>query len=61
MLSMGMVPNNVSISVNQIEGVNGPSVQVTVANQFGLLCSQGLLPTQITLHNTVLAASGTND
>lgn len=61
MLAMGLTPNNVSINITRTTTNYGPSVQVTVANRFGLVGSRGLLPTQITLQNTAASASGSND
>ena len=55
--AMGLTPQNVSIQVAH----TGSGVQVTVANQFGLFGSRGLLPSSVTLHQTAVAAVGIND
>jgi hypothetical protein len=55
--AMGLTPSNVSIQVAH----TSTSVQVTVANQFSLFGSRGLLPSNVTMRQTAVAAVGVND
>ena len=55
MPQMGMAPLNLSVMVTSTQAQNGPSLRVTLTNQFPLAISHSVLPDHVTVSDSQTA------